>query len=100
MITVQDVRTYAGADPSDDAFIELVLAEAQALVAAHVGSNDVPVSVMDNCVVQVARELWFRRNAPAGITQIASFDGSGMRISNDPLNSVYPLLDKFVMRGI
>lgn len=100
MVTVADVRTYCGAPMSDDVFLTGLLSEAQALIVAYVGHTDLPEAVMDNAVTQVTRELWFRRDAPAGITQFASMDGVGLRVSTDPLISVYPLLDRYTLRGV
>ncbi len=100
MITVAEVRTYCGAPMADDVFLTGLLAEAQALITAYIRDTRIPESVMDNCVTQVTRELWFRRDAPAGITQFASMDGVGLRVSTDPLISVYPLLDRYVQRGV
>jgi hypothetical protein len=48
----------------------------------------------------VASELFHRRNAPNGIAQFASMDGTAMRVSRDPLTSTYPLLNRYVLGGV
>lgn len=100
MITVADLRAYCGAPSSDDAFLEQVLGEAQALISAHAGNNDVPQAVWDNCLRQVGSELYHRRNAPAGIAAFATLDGAPIRVALDPMRSTYAMLDKYVPRGL
>ena len=99
-VDVTRVREYVGASASDDEFIQRCINEAMALVTAYVNEVNVPVAVMDNAVTQVASELYNRRNAPSGIAQFASFDGTPQRVANDPLTSVYRLLNRYVTMGV
>ena len=100
MLTVDDLRTYVGGSATDDAFLTDCLTESAALVTTYIGDSKVPVSVMDNAVLQVASELFNRRSAPGGVSQFAAFDGTPMRVGNDPMRSVYALLDRYSMRGV
>jgi hypothetical protein len=99
-VEVADLRHYVGAPSSDDAFLERVLGEAEATMTAYAGTTPIPQTVWDGCLVQVASELYHRRNAPSGITQFVSMDGTGMRMSLDVMKSVYAILDRWVVRGV
>jgi hypothetical protein len=100
MPTVEDVRAYVGAGSNDDPFIEGCISQAQALVTEYVGSTEVPHTVMESVVTQVASELFHRRQAPSGISQFSTMDGSPMRVARDPLTSVYALLNRYVTMGV
>jgi len=99
-VEVADLRHYVGAPSSDDAFLERVLGEAAAAMTAYVGSTPIPESVWDGCILLVGSEMFHRRNAPSGITQFVSMDGQGMRMNLDPLTPAYPILDRWVVRGV
>jgi hypothetical protein len=100
MPVVADVRSYVGAATTDDPFIEKCIAQAQALIVEYAGDTDIPMVVMDSCVTQVASELFHRRQAPSGIAQFSTMDGSPMRVARDPLTSVYALLNRYVQSGV
>jgi len=100
MATVEEVRNYVGASSSDNQFITTCLDTAVSLVEAYVGITEVPSNVLDVAYIQVASELYHRRNAPNGIAQFAAMDGSAMRVSRDPLTSTYPLLNRYVTGGV
>jgi len=56
---------------------------------------------LDNAYLQVGSELFHRRNAPSGIAQFSSLDGtSPVRVAKDPMTSVYPLLNRWVVNGV
>lgn len=100
MVTVEDVRRYVNASSTDDDYILGCVVEAHALVSAYVNDTDIPQSVMDNCVRQVASELFHRRQAPSGIAQFSTMDGSPVRVARDPMSSVYALLNRYVSQGV
>lgn len=94
------MRGYVGAATTDDAFLSRCLAEAQQLVTKYIGTSLVPRAVEDRAVVDVAAELFHRRQAPGGIAQFATFDGqSPVRMSRDPMQAAYPLLRPFLEGG-
>jgi hypothetical protein len=100
MVIVEELRDYVGASVSDDAFLGTVLLTAQDMVWAYVGDSTVPDTVLDLAVMQVASELFHRRNAPNGVAQFAALDGTPVRVARDPMTSTYPLLNKFVLGGV
>lgn len=100
MPTPAEVRSYVGASVTDEPFIAEKIAEAQAIITKYVGNTDVPHSVMESCVTQVAAELFHRRQAPNGIAQFSSLDGTPQRIANDPMSSVYKILGRYVTQGV
>jgi hypothetical protein len=100
MATVEEVRNYVGASISDTDFITTCLDTAVSLVEDYVGTSEVRNNVLDIAYTQVASELFHRRNAPNGIAQFASMDGTAMRVSRDPLTSTYPLLNRYVLGGV
>jgi hypothetical protein len=99
-VEVADLRHYCGAPTGDNDFLENVLAEAAAIMTEYVQETPIPESAWDGCLLQVSSELYHRRNAPSGITQFASMDGTGMRMSLDVMKSVYAILDRWVVRGV
>lgn len=100
-VEVEQARQYVGASSSDDTFIESCLAEAGALVARFSGSATIPAAVNDRAVLEVASELFHRRQAPNGIAQFATIDGaSPIRVARDPMIAAYPLLVPYTGTGV
>ncbi|QTX04115.1 hypothetical protein [Agromyces archimandritae] len=96
------VYVKAGAthvDAADEAFISECLSEAEALVAALVGTTEVPAAVLDRARIEVGSELYNRRAAPNGISQFAAADGSAIRVARDPMVAAYPILAPFLPVG-
>jgi hypothetical protein len=99
--TTDELRAYTGASLSDDTFLETCLAEATALVGRFVGEATVPEAVKDRAVLEAASELFHRRQAPSGIAQFATVDGSSpIRVARDPMVAAYPILTPYVGTGI
>ncbi|HEX6985194.1 MAG TPA: hypothetical protein VF170_07440 [Planctomycetaceae bacterium] len=60
------------------------------------------MSTLDRATLEVASDLFTRRNAPGGIinTQFAGPDGAGSqpaRLHRDPLTPAYPLLGRWAV---
>ena len=103
-ITTDDVKAYVGASDSEhDALIADCLLEAQALVAKYVGVAAVPAPILDRAHLEVAADLFNRRNAPNGIVnqQFAMADGGvggqAVRVTRDPMKAAYGLLGRWVL---
>lgn len=94
-VAVADLQAYVGTQESGT-FIELCLSSGQLRVANYVGSAEVPESIIDQCVLHVASELYHRRSAPSGIMQFSTMEGSPARLARDPMAGVYELLLPFV----
>lgn len=100
---------------SEDGFIEACWVEATELVGNHVGGEAlttagqtaraaalalVPTTVLTRCYLEAGSELYHRKNAPNGIAQFATPDGSaGVRVARDPLVGVYPLVAPYMAAG-
>jgi len=98
-----DLKEYAGATGSievTDEYVAQCWEEAQALVDAYVGLATVPAAVLDRAYLEVGSELLHRKNAPNGIAQFNTFDGSAIRVARDPMVGAYPLLKRFVGFGV
>ena len=100
MKTADDLRNYVGAGQGDDEFLTDCLAQAQALITSYTRDTQVPLPVLEGCLLQVGSELYHRRNAPSGIAQFSSMDGTPMRVSKDPMASVYLILNRYVVGGV
>lgn len=99
--TVEQLALYTGAGPSDSAYVSECLTEALALVSRFVGSATVPEAVIDRAVIEVGSELFHRRQAPNGIAQFATADGSSaIRVARDPMVSAYPILTPWTGVGV
>lgn len=95
-VTLQEFKDYVGTKDTSD-FPELCLDAGLHEVNQMIGTNDnVPPSIKDLCVLQVASEHWNRRNAPSGIAQFADGTGQGMRVSLDTKRSIYLQLLPFL----
>lgn len=95
-----DLQEYVGAPDSDAAFVEQCWDEATSLVNQFVGNETIPLAVLDRAFLEVGSELYHRRQAPNGIAQFASMDGSPVRVARDPMVGAYPLLTRFMVPGI
>lgn len=86
---------------SDVAIAERAWSTASALVANFVRSSVVPEEVTTEAILQCGSEIWHRRQAPNGIQQFATPDGtSAIRVARDPMLAAYPLLIPYVGLGI
>ena len=94
-VTLAEFQAYVGTDEVD--FPQECLTSGIALVTKYIGSvTTVPVALNDQAVYITASELFHRRSAPNGVAQFASFDGAPIRVAKDPMNAVYPLLQRYV----
>jgi hypothetical protein len=94
-VTLAEFQAYVGTD--ETTFPQECLNSGLALVETYIGEVvTVPVSLFDQSVLIASSELFHRRSAPNGVAQFASFDGSPIRVAKDPMNAVYPLLQRYV----
>lgn len=113
-VTLADLKLHVGATEDDyDAMLADHLLEAQALVGKYAKAWDettetfvshpsIPEAVLDRAVLEVAADLFNRRNAPNGIMnqQFATTDGVGygaVRIARDPMAAAYKILARWVL---
>ena len=95
-VSVEEFRAYVGTDEVSD-FVTESLAAGLALVERYIGTvTTVPAVLKDQATLIAASELFHRRQAPNGVSQFASMDGTPVRVAKDPLNAVYPLLNAYV----
>lgn len=95
-VTTAALRTYVGAQASDDTFITQTLTEAETLVATHILNRVVPEAIHDLAVLKCGSELFNQRKAPNGIAQFATPDGNPVRVARDPMIAAYPILAPYV----
>lgn len=94
-----DLQEYVGAPDSDAAYVEQCWDEATSLVSIYVGDIDVPIAILDRATLEVGSELYHRRQAPNGIAQFSSMDGTPVRVARDPMLGAYPLLNRYIGLG-
>jgi hypothetical protein len=95
-VTLEEFQAYVGTDETGD-FIESCLFAGNAMVGTYIGDIDtVPNQVHRQAILIASSELFHRRSAPNGVAQFASFDGAPIRVAKDPMNAVYPLLQRYV----
>jgi hypothetical protein len=95
-VTLEEFQAYVGTDETGD-FIESCLSAGNAQVGNYIGDIEtVPNEIHRQAILICASELFHRRSAPNGVAQFASFDGSPIRVAKDPMNAVYPLLQRYV----
>ncbi len=94
-VTLAEFQAYVGTD--ETTFPQECLTTGSALVSTYIGEVDtVPESLEDQAILITSSELFHRRSAPNGVAQFASFDGAPIRVAKDPMNAVYPLLQRYV----
>jgi len=94
-VTLEEFQAYVGTD--ETVFPQECLTSGLALVNTYIGEIEtVPVSLQDQAVLIASSELFHRRSAPNGVAQFAAFDGAPVRVAKDPMNAVYPLLQRYV----
>lgn len=88
---------YVGDVPLTDYLKECVTV-AWLSVMHFVGPAVVPQLILDRAVLEVAAELYHRKNAPNGIKSYSdSFDGtSAIRVARDALVAARPLLTPYM----
>jgi hypothetical protein len=106
-VTTGQLAGYVGA--SDDAYVDHCLATAETLIGAYLSGyglldedgtlTGVPDEIADRAVLEVASELYHRRNAPNGVAQFATMDAAPIRIARDPMVAARPLLAPYVAGG-
>lgn len=95
---VERLRTNVGADPTlDDSHLDAVINEAAALIKQYCGDafSSIPQVISQRAVLEVASELWAKRNAIGGIMQGYS-DAGPVRLARDPMIAAYPLLRPYL----
>jgi hypothetical protein len=91
-VTLQEFKDYVGTKDAGT-FPQRCLDAGLAEITEMIGTaTNVPATIADFCVLQVASEHWNRRNAPSGIAQFADGSGQGMRVSLDTKRSIYAQL--------
>lgn len=87
-------------DGEDTAELTEYASNAWQAIAAYLGPESVPDSLMRQAVHIVALEFQRREKAPGGV--LAAFGGEGgpVRLARDPLTPAYPLLKPFIKAGI
>lgn len=94
-VTVEQFREYVGT-AEESQFVDDCLDLAIEWVASYIGEAEVPASVIDLSVLNVASEEFHRRSAPNGVAQFASMDGAPVRVALDPSNHARRLLERYV----
>lgn len=94
------LAAYVKATPADAAFVASCQAEADALVAAHVGSDQgrVPAEILDRAALEVAADLFYRRKSQNGIATFGGgdVDLTPLRIARDPMHAARELLRPYL----
>lgn len=105
-VTVDDVAKLVGASAPKDGMVDC-LAQGTTMVETYIADNalpgkTVPSEIRDRAVLEVAADLWHRRQARFGIVNESYASGDGItsepiRISRDPLAVARPILAQWVM---
>lgn len=99
-VSLAEFQAYIGTDETGD-FIESCLSAANAHVGDYIGEVDtVPDEIHRQAILICGSELFHRRSAPNGVAQFAAMDGSPVRVAKDPMNAVYPLLQRYTSYGV
>ena len=83
----------------DDVFVQACWATAETMITDYIGDDVIPAEIIDRATLMVGSELYHQRNAPNGVAQFASYDGSPIRVARDPMVAAYPLLNRYKVVG-
>lgn len=91
------LERYVGDVPRTD-YLKECISVAWLSVNHFVGTAVIPPYILDRAVLEVAAELYHRKNAPNGIKSYAdAFDGaSAIRVARDALVAARPLLTPYM----
>lgn len=83
------------------AFVEACTKEAQGLVtvAASGTWTDIPASVLDRAIIEVAADLYHRQSTRLGVSGFADNDLNPVRITRDPMAAARPILAPYLAGG-
>lgn len=99
-VTLGDLKGYINSPTADDVFLQSCLDQAEELVTGYVGATpSVPNLILDRATLEVAAEMYHRKNMVSGSSQFTSFDGgpTPVRGPRDPLTMVYPMLNRWMV---
>ena len=97
------LRTHVGASSNvSDVYLGTVWDRASALVLNFIGDHigDVPPAEVVGATMEVAAELYHRKNAPNGVSQFADGQGNPVRVARDPMVAAYRTLGAYLPAGI
>lgn len=97
------LREYVGAHSDvSDATLEGNWDRANARLVKICGDQigEVPPAEFAGMVKEVAGRMYFRKNAPLGISQFADGNSNPMRVPADDLAGIYPTLRQYLGLGI
>lgn len=90
------LKTYVNANDEDDSLVQWAFDEAVVLVTSFVGTAPVPSTIMGRAILETGAALFHRRQNQSGIAGYRG-DGSPIFSAKDPMNSVYPMLRRWVL---
>ena len=105
-LTWTDLKDYVGALDDDEAHLTVCLDTATSLVAQYVGDVDegdpypVPEDVLASVVLEVGSKLFARRGSPNLHTMGDTLAAGGTLVAKDPLVTVYPILNRYIVAGL
>lgn len=95
-----ELQGYVNADATANRYLTTCWGTAAELVNTYVGTRQVPDSVLTRAVLDVASELFHRRNAPGGVMQqFTDLGAAPVRMARDPMLGAYPILAPYVGGG-
>ena len=86
------LRDEVGVPAGEDERLDNVIDYARGYVVPAIGDAEVAMNVYIDCVVACAADLYNSRNARFGVLNAGTDGLDAVRISNDPLYSVWPKL--------
>ncbi len=98
---MERAREYVTATgEGDELNLAAALTESRELVENWCGTAPIPETTKDRAILEVAAELFYRKNSRNGISEFAGADLSPFRIARDPMKAAYPLLKQFIPGGL
>ncbi|WP_114856467.1 hypothetical protein [Brachybacterium sp. YJGR34] len=97
-----DLQHYVRASQHDSAFVTECETRAAQLVADKVGTATVPPAVLSTAILEVAANLYQRRQSSIGTQSFGDPEtlGNPMRPALDPLTPAWPLLRPYLGPGL
>ena len=89
-------------EPAEDETVQLAASQGLAMVTKHLGvaASAIPDVIGKLAVVEAGAAVYYRRTARNGIASFGNGEVMPMRISKDPMSTVYPILAPYAAPGI
>lgn len=98
-MTVEKLMAYVDATADSIDYVTDCFNEAVQMVDDEISGRFVPEVILNRAYIEVGSDLFFRKDAPNGISQFSDNTG-GTRIARDPMLTARKILSRYLRHPI